>query len=146
MYITGFSTVQADENKNQKQNTLGQDEFLKLLTAQLQYQNPLSPQESNDYMNQMTQFGVLEQLQNLNTKLQTFFETEQQFQTISMLGKEVTVGNNGDTTITGVVESVKFTEKGPKVIVKGQEFFLNQVQEISQEIEKISIEDGETSE
>lgn len=130
MYITGFPVVQAEQNENQKQNTLGQDEFLKLLTAQIQYQNPLSPQESNDYMNQMAQFSILEQLQNINTKIDNFFETEQQFQTISMLGKNVTVGNDGDTTISGVVESVKFTEKGPKVIVDGQEFSLTQVQEI----------------
>lgn len=139
MYITGFPTVQVEQNNTQKQTALGKDEFLKLLTAQMKYQDPLKPQDSNEFMNQMTELSVLEQLQNISTKLQNFFETEQQFQTVSMLGKNVTAIYDGENTITGVVESVNFTEKGPKVVISGQEFLLNQVQ-------KISVEDVEKNE
>ena len=66
----GFiSPVATDSNGNQRatgsQQTLGKDDFLKLLVAKLQYQDPMSPMEDEDFAAQLAQFSSLEQMQNI---------------------------------------------------------------------------------
>lgn len=48
---------------------LGKDEFLQLLVTQLRYQDPLNPMQAEDFAAQLAQFSSLEQLMNVNTRL-----------------------------------------------------------------------------
>ncbi|MEQ1504717.1 MAG: flagellar hook assembly protein FlgD [Myxococcota bacterium] len=48
---------------------LGQDAFLRLLTTQLQYQDPTSPMKNEDFIAQLAQFSSLEQLTSVNATL-----------------------------------------------------------------------------
>jgi flagellar basal-body rod modification protein FlgD len=49
---------------------LGRDQFLKLLVAQLQNQNPLDPAGPEEFAAQLAQFSSLEQLMNVNDNLE----------------------------------------------------------------------------
>lgn len=44
---------------------LGQDQFLKLLTAQLQHQDPLEPQANAEFIAQLATFSTLEKLTSI---------------------------------------------------------------------------------
>ena len=60
---------------------LGKDEFLKLLIAQLQNQDPMNPMQGDQMASELAQFSSLEQLQEINTTL-----TGQQSAAGSLLG------------------------------------------------------------
>lgn len=66
------SSIMAEEMANYssaKDETLGRDQFLTLLVAQLKNQDPLNPLESQDFTAQMAQFSSLEQLFDMNESL-----------------------------------------------------------------------------
>ncbi|MCK4306901.1 flagellar hook capping protein, partial [candidate division WOR-3 bacterium] len=54
-------------------DVMGKDEFLKLLTIQLKYQDPLQPMGNTEFLAQLAQFTSLEQLMNMNGNLQANF-------------------------------------------------------------------------
>ena len=52
---------------------LSKDGFLKLFVAQLQHQDPMSPMDASDSVNQMASFSMVEQITNMagsNTKIE----------------------------------------------------------------------------
>jgi flagellar basal-body rod modification protein FlgD len=62
------------------------DEFLQLLTTQLQNQNPLDPLDTNQFTSQLVQFSSVEQQINMNTQLSTLISLQQTAQSTSALG------------------------------------------------------------
>ena len=69
----------SENNKTVKKESLGQEDFLKLMTTQLQNQDPFSPMENGDFIAQMAQFSTVtgitemsESLKNLSGQLGEF--------------------------------------------------------------------------
>ncbi len=76
------------------ENTLGQDEFLTLLVAQLQNQDPLNPTDATEFTAQLAQYSQLEQLFNLNDAMDGLSAAQtssQKVSALSLIGKEVVV-------------------------------------------------------
>ncbi len=72
--------------------TLGQNDFLKLLMAQLANQDPTAPVDDQQFAAQLAQFSSLQQLQDIGTKLDTLSSNQaaaNQMQTTSLVGKNV---------------------------------------------------------
>jgi flagellar basal-body rod modification protein FlgD len=72
--------------------TLGKDEFFEMLIAQLKYQDPLNPMDGTDFTAQLAQFSSLEQLQNINTNLETVSANQilmNQVEAVNLIGKDV---------------------------------------------------------
>lgn len=99
--------------------TLGQDEFLKLITVQLAHQDPMKPMEDTTFIAQMAQFSALEQSSQMSRDM-TALRSDMNLQSASaLLGREVTVATaEGD--VTGAVESVDYTTDTLRVSVGGQ--------------------------
>ena len=79
---------------SEKSNTLGQDQFLTLLVAQLQNQDPLNPADATEFTAQLAQYSQLEQLFNLNDAMEGLTEAQtnaQKISALSLMGKEVVV-------------------------------------------------------
>lgn len=82
--------------------SLGRDEFLQLLVAQLQHQDPLSPQDNGEFVAQLAQFSSLEESQKLTEGFEGFadkFLSTQHLQATSMVGRPVHVAS--DHTLLG---------------------------------------------
>ncbi len=81
---------------------LGKDEFLKLLVAQLRYQDPLSPLEGQEFASQLAQFTSVEELTNIGETLEISSQMDllltnavNNTMSANFIGKQVfTLGNN----------------------------------------------------
>lgn len=109
---------------------LGSDTFLKLLVAQLKYQNPMDPSDGTDMLNQTAQFTQVETLQSL-AETQTQLMGLAQFSlAVNLSGQEVTaIGSEG--RITGTVTGVRFTADGPLVQIAGEWLPMTAVVEVN---------------
>jgi len=60
---------QTSETEKTKKDTLGQSDFLKLMTTQLQNQDPFAPMDNGDFIAQMAQFSTVTRIQEINNSI-----------------------------------------------------------------------------
>ena len=60
---------QTPETQKAKKDTLGQSDFLKLMTTQLQNQDPFAPMDNGDFIAQMAQFSTVTGIQEINNSI-----------------------------------------------------------------------------
>jgi len=85
---------QRPESEKEKSNELGKNEFLKLLVAQMNNQNPLEPQDNSEFVAQLAQFSSVEGLDNLNSTVDSLaldMRSSQALQASSLVGQSVVV-------------------------------------------------------
>ena len=90
----------ASEVKNESKDTLGQEEFLTLMTAQLQNQDPMAPMDNGDFIAQMAQFSTVTGITDMVSSMNAMAEEFRQFRVASVsniLGNSVLVP--GDVTV-----------------------------------------------
>ena len=114
-------------------DSLDKQAFLKLLTTQLQHQNPLEPMDNQQFVAQMAEFSALEQMQNLNKN----FAATALMQASTILGKYVEGtplgGGNVDDLIGGIVSSIRMGEDGQiSLLVGGREIDASLVKTVSE--------------
>ncbi|MGA2863784.1 MAG: flagellar hook capping FlgD N-terminal domain-containing protein [Verrucomicrobiota bacterium] len=107
------------------QQTLNQDDFLKLLVTQLSSQDPINPVSDAEFIGQMAQFSTLQQTQAMQQDMAAV-------QASNLLGRTVQVQSAQGQTDTGVVSAVVFQSGIPQLTVNGQSYSLSQVLSISQ--------------
>ena len=80
---------------------LGKDDFLKLLTVQLRYQDPLEPQDNTEMVSQLAEFSSLEQRENMNQNLASSLDLDLILTQVlnntaaaGLIGKSVLAGGN----------------------------------------------------
>lgn len=95
--VSGASSVldQYQIKQDTKQGKdLGKNEFLNLLVAQLNNQNPLEPQGNGEFIAQLAQFSQVEGVEKLNASMGTLLSTYQSSQALqasSLVGRKVIV-------------------------------------------------------
>ena len=77
-----------------KEEALGQADFLRLMTEQLQHQDPLKPMENSAFLGQLAQFSTVQGIQTLNNQVGDFssaLSNDQILRGASLVGHEVLV-------------------------------------------------------
>ncbi len=111
---------------------LDSDAFLKLLVAQMKYQNPLAPTDASAMLEQTAQFTTVETLQAISETNQALLGFQQTTLAMGTVGKEVNAYSVHGTAVTGLVETVRFTADGPMLeLDSGIEIPLANVIEVS---------------
>ena len=110
----------SDRNLPTKESQLEMDDFLKLLTSQLQYQDPLEPMKDTEFIAQMASFSSLEQMNSMNKNFENFFQSQMNSSVQSYLGKVVTLGGNNDGQ-SGLVTAVSNKGGVMKLTLNGRD-------------------------
>nr|WP_322939431.1 flagellar hook assembly protein FlgD [Pseudomonas sp. s4] len=109
--VSGTSSV-LDQYQIKQETTqnkeLGKNEFLNLLVAQLNNQNPLEPQGNGEFIAQLAQFSQVEGIEKLNTSMGSMlssFQSSQALQASSLVGRKVIIPS--DKAVVDTSESFK---------------------------------------
>ena len=121
--------------------TLNQDDFLRLLTVQLQNQDPLKPMEDAQFMGTMAQFASLEQTRELSQTMGDFTKAQILNSAQIYLGRQVTLSltDQDGKFISGLVSGVKLVGGVPQITIGGKDYAttsVTQIQDIASTIAK----------
>lgn len=102
----------AQKASDKKADSLGQADFLKLMTTQLQNQDPLKPLESNEFLGQIAQFSTVSGIQGLQdsfSALSSSLTSSQSLQASGLVGHGVLYPSetgylDGEAGLSGGVE------------------------------------------
>lgn len=112
-------------------NKLGKDAFLKLLVAQMKYQNPMEPADATDFIAQTAQFTLVEQMENMASANEEMLAGQRNATAASMVGQRVkwTVDGSDEegSPGEGTVQGVRITADGPILIVDGWDVPMSRV-------------------
>ena len=126
----GSTTPTTTQSSQDVFSGMGPDAFLKLLVAQMRYQNPMNPSDPTAMMGQVAQYAQVESL----TKMQQGQATEQSLSeakmATEMVGKTISA-TDGTSTETGKVVSARFATTGPVLVLDtGAEVTLSAVTQV----------------
>ena len=129
MEVSSIGTTLSAQSQAQtaQQALLGQEEFLRILLAQLSFQDPLEPMDNQEFIAQLAQFTELEQTRQLTNKTDDLLIFQSAQQSVNLLGRTVQV--NLDTgNIIGEVTTITFNQGVPELTIRTDEGdFITQV-------------------
>jgi flagellar basal-body rod modification protein FlgD len=107
--VTGSALDQYQiQSESAGKDELGKNEFLNLLVAQLNNQNPLEPQGNGEFIAQLAQFSQVEGIEKLNGSMESLvsgYQSSQALQASSLVGRKVIVPT--DNAVVDTSESFK---------------------------------------
>jgi len=93
---------------------VGIQDFLRILVAQLNNQDPLKPLDNQEFVTQLAQFTSLQQTQELNDKLGSLLSIQACNQSSGLLGRTVEVSTESGTA-SGTVSALRFEGGEPRL-------------------------------
>lgn len=111
--------------------TMDTNTFLKLLVAQLQYQDPSNPADSSQFMAQTAQFTAVEKMQELTALQQQSLDASRSLTATGLVGRTVTYTDVSGIERTGLATSATVGAGMPRLTVDGVEVELAAVNRVS---------------
>lgn len=99
------------------------DGYLKLLVAQMSNQDFNDPMSDSDLLNQMAQYSMMEGIKNMTQQSGISYAA-------SLVGKVVTVSEDGMLFHTGPVQAVNITKGKASVVVDGKSFDSDKITDV----------------
>lgn len=97
-------------------SSIGLQDFVRVLTTQLTYQDPLKPMDNQEFMAQVAQFTALEQSQQLNDRMQQLIDNQAALQAVGLIGRSVDFNSAGGRS-TGTVAALSLQGDAPVLTI-----------------------------
>ena len=117
---TPINGAVSTDTGSSSQQTLTQNDFMQLLVAQMENQDPMNPQSDTDMAAQMAQFTSLTQSSAMASSLSMM-------QANSLIGSTVTIQVDSQNTTSGVVQGVTMDNGSPQIVVNNTPYGVSQV-------------------
>lgn len=111
-------SLAALQAKPKEGTDLDKDSFMKLLVAQMKYQNPSAPTDGKEYLAQMAQFAMVEKLDAISAAQADLMAWQKNLVGESLVGRTVT-GAGATGSVTAQVTGLTLTDKGPLLELAG---------------------------
>ena len=118
-YSQMASAASKSAAESKSSSTINSQAFLRLLTEQLKYQDPMNPMDNSEMLAQEAQFATLEQMEALTSTFSSFSNI---YQANSLLGQCVRVEVDGQASI-GIVEGVDFSDSNGASVFVGDKYY-----------------------
>jgi flagellar basal-body rod modification protein FlgD len=123
------TTASSGDSATKSKTAMDKDLFLKLLVAQLKYQDPSKPADATQFLAQTAQFTQVEKL----GQIADMIKAQQLIGASSMVGRTVTYQDANGATQTGVVSKTKLNgDSEPTLLVGNTDVPLSKVTEVQQ--------------
>jgi len=109
---------------------LNLDTFIKLLVAELQNQDPMSPMDNAQILQQVSQIRAIESSTRLTTTLEAVLLGQNMSTASSLLGRTISGLDDASNKVTGKVDRVSVTEGEAKLHVGNSTISLKNIGEI----------------
>ncbi|MCD1257816.1 flagellar hook assembly protein FlgD [Paenibacillus athensensis] len=123
-----INTNKNAQSKQKDNNSLGKDDFLKILITQLKNQDPTQPLQDREFIAQMAQFTSVEQLTNMANEMKSLRQSLGMAS--SLIGKSISWLATDGSTKSGIVDSITFKDGNQYANVEGEEISLDQLSKI----------------
>jgi flagellar basal-body rod modification protein FlgD len=126
-YIPATTTVDRPDQ-------MGKDVFLKLLVAQMRYQDPANPASSSEFMAQTATFTQVEKLEQIAAQNAAMVVLQEHATAGAMVGRTVTYTDTTGASVSGLVSSVRLAGAGGEAVavIGGKEVAVGRITEIKQ--------------
>lgn len=135
----------ASETTTAANNDLGYDQFLQLLCAEMQYQDPLEPTSNTEYVAQLATFSQMEAMLNMQNTMEASNAN-------SLVGQYVIVKTTSSTTgettaVAGFVDYVQYENNKQYLCINGSLYSVDDVYEVAdtEYMEAVALADAFTT-
>jgi len=125
-----LARANADKSTAKPTQEMGKDAFLKLLVAQLRYQDPSNPADGTEFLAQTAQFTQVEKLSQMADEQQSLVKAQLMLNASGMVGRTITYPGPDGADVTGIVSSATFTGSTPTLRVGNTDVPLSSVKEV----------------
>jgi flagellar basal-body rod modification protein FlgD len=119
----GSSSPAASSATSSSNTQLGEDQFLQLLTTQLQNQDPLQPMDDTQSIAELAQFSGLQAMTELKSSFANFQSNFAVMQSAGLVGKTVsaqtTDASGNATTVQGTIKTIEVVNGQPEFTLVG---------------------------
>ena len=119
--LTKPTTAAANAATNTISGQLGQSDFLKLMTTQLNNQDPTQPTDSSQMLAQMAQFATVSGIQDMQSSIKQLVDTfisNQTVQAAGLVGHQViAAGSNAELSANGLSGAIDLSQSTDQLAV-----------------------------
>ena len=129
---TGGATYTASQSLD-RPDQMGKDTFLKLLVAQMRYQDPSNPADTTQMMAQTAAFSQVEKLEQLVNQNASMLVLQESATAGALVGRRATYTDTTGASVTGTVTSVRLASQRSEAIavIGGVEVQVGRITEIA---------------